>query len=128
MNKLLLLLGVCMLFCSCATQKYSQTTYIADYRSYSAEGFTISPSSSGFTYESVADFSIKFVVGKKKGYTNSSAQNSWEADIFNPGYDYMVSEMVKEAKSLGANAILNFRINIISGGYEASGFAVKLKK
>lgn len=136
MKKLLLLIGVCFALCSCVVQ-YSQTTYLADYRPYSAEGFTISPSSSGFTYESIGDLSIKFVIGKKKGYINSNVQNSWEADIFSPSYEYMVSEMVKEAKALGADALLNFNITPIIkrskygetiDGYIASGFAAKLNK
>lgn len=108
---------------------------MADYREYTADGFTITPSSSGFTYESVGDLSIKFTIGVKDGYINKEAK--WkEENVFKPSYDYMVAEIVKEAKSLGANALLNFNITpIIRGtkygevvdGYIASGFAVKLK-
>ncbi|WP_418409331.1 hypothetical protein [Alistipes sp.] len=136
MKKLLLLIGVCFALCSCVVQ-YSQTTYLADYRPYSAEGFTISPSSSGFTYESVGDLSIKFIKGVKKGYVNEDADDWRVENIFNPSYEYMVSEMVKEAKALGADALLNFNITPIIkrskygetiDGYIASGFAAKLNK
>ena len=51
MKKILLLLSACVVLSSCAIQKYSQKTYLADYREYTADGFTITPSSSGFTYE-----------------------------------------------------------------------------
>lgn len=135
MKKILLLLSACVVLSSCAIQKYSQKTYLADYREYAADGFTITPSSSGFTYESVGDLSIKFTIGVKDGYINKEAK--WkEENVFKPSYDYMVAEIVKEAKSLGANALLNFNITpIIRGtkygevvdGYIASGFAVKLK-
>ena len=63
------------------------------------------------------DILIRRLNGKKKMYLNRA-------------------EIVKEAKSLGANALLNFNITpIIRGtkygevvdGYIASGFAVKLK-
>ena len=49
MKKILLLLSACVVLSSCAIQKYSQKTYLADYREYTADGFTITPSSSGFT-------------------------------------------------------------------------------
>ena len=41
MKKILLLLSACVVLSSCAIQKYSQKTYLADYREYTADGFTI---------------------------------------------------------------------------------------
>ena len=81
MKKILLLLSACVVLSSCAIQKYSQKTYLADYREYTADGFTITPSSSGFTYESVGDLSIKFTIGVKDGYINKEAK--WkEENVF----------------------------------------------
>lgn len=126
MKRFLSLVAACCIFSSCSIQKYSQAVYLADYRAYSAEGFTITPSSSGFTYESIGDLSIEFVKGRKDGYTNEKARNPWE-NIYIPTHEYMVAEIVKEAKSLGANALLNSHIKATPNGYTASGFAVKLK-
>jgi len=113
-----------------------QTTYWADYSKYSKEGFTISPSSSGFTYESIGELEIVFKCGVKDGYTDPNIK-TYTSHMFFPDIDYIVKETVKEAKSKGANAILNFKIepqyqyNSYFGrryiGAVATGFAVKLK-
>lgn len=62
----LIVLGALALQGCAMYPKYSETVYFADYRPYTAEGFTISPSSSGFTYESIGDLEIMFVPGKMK--------------------------------------------------------------
>lgn len=62
----LIVLGALALQGCAMYPKYSETVYFADYRPYTAEGFTISPSSSGFTYESIGDLEIMFVPGKLK--------------------------------------------------------------
>ena len=134
MKKFLLLFTIAIFVCSCWVTKYSQTTYFADFRDYTKDGFTITPSSSGFTYKSIGDISIDFKIGKKDGYNNPDAEFGME-HIFVPTYDYITAEMVKKAKSLGANALLNYKVIPIYSaskygssiiGYSASGFAVNL--
>lgn len=149
----LIVLGALALQGCAMYPKYSETVYFADYRPYTAEGFTISPSSSGFTYESIGSLEIVFVPGTVKRNSNTlekelqSGDKAWyelsDGDygvtIYTPSYDLMVEKMVRKAKEMGADALLNFRIlpqieMVRSGGafYEhtkacvASGFAVKL--
>lgn len=138
MKKIIVSLLAMLILCSCASNKYMQTTYWADYSKYSKEGFTISPSSSGFTYESIGELEIVFKCGVKDGYTDPNIK-TYTSHMFYPNIDYIVKEAVKEAKSKGANAILNFKIEP-QYQYSASfyfdrryigavvtGFAVKLK-
>lgn len=116
-------------FIECAPQ-YRQETYLVDYRPYQKDGFTITPSSSGFVYESLGNIYIVFVDGVKKGYTNPNPQYPYQQNMFIHTYELMVSEMVKKTKELGANALLNFQIiqdTENPRAYIASGFAVKLK-
>ena len=127
MKRFFLLASIVVLLCSCGVTKYSQTVYLADFRPFTSDGFTVSPSSSGFTYESVGDISVEFIAGVDKSYTNPDPKMRYNKHWFTPSYDFMVAEIVREAKTLGANALLNFRIINIEGGYVACGFAVKLK-
>ena len=149
----LIVLGALALQGCAMYPKYSETVYFADYRPYTAEGFTISPSSSGFPYESIGSLEIVFVPGTVKRNSNTlekelqSGDKAWyelsDGDygvtIYTPSYDLMVEKMVRKAKEMGADALLNFRIlpqieMVRSGGafyehtkaYVASGFAVKL--
>lgn len=112
--------------------KYSQVTHFSDYRKYQEQGFTISPNSSGFVYESIGEIEMKFVDGKRDGYTNpDNLYSAGGIHYYKHTYDVMVDEMVNKAKELGANALLNFSISPASGpgyvGYIATGFAVNLK-
>lgn len=134
MKRFLLICIAAIITSSCGVTRYSQTTYLADFRAYAEDGFTVTPSSSGFIYKSVGDISMDFKIGKKDGYNNSDAEFGMN-HIFVPTYDYMTAEMVGKAKSLGADALLNYRVTPIYGvskfgssvvGYNASGFAAKL--
>lgn len=151
----LIVLGALALQGCAMYPKYSETVYFADYRPYTAEGFTISPSSSGFTYESIGALEIVFVPGTIKRDQNSPKEDLQSGDkawyelsdgnygvtIYTPSYDLMVEKMVRKAKEMGADALLNFRIipqtEMVRSGsqfyertkaYVASGFAVKLTK
>ncbi len=129
MKKIFFLFALVFAFTSCATM-YKQTVYVNDFRPYAEEGFTISTSYSGFTYESLGDIIIKFQAGIKKDYTNPNLP--YENHFFTPNAAYMTAEAVKAAKELGADAILGF--NIVSPvlaedkNYFVTGLAVKLHK
>lgn len=77
MKKFLLLFTIAIFVCSCGVTKYSQTTYFADFRDYTKDGFTITPSSSGFTYKSIGDISIDFKIGKKMDITIQMQSLEW---------------------------------------------------
>lgn len=143
MKKLLLSLTVFVML-GCSGRVYLQRTFIGDFREYSEAGFVISPSFTGFTYEPIGLIEMEFSSGEKKDYkaaTNKEqpvvlfGQTAPIGDVFFPTYDYVVSELVLEAKKLGANGILGLKIEskvtwknkskIVE--YKASGFGVKIK-
>lgn len=129
----------------CVGPRYSETVYFADYRPYTAEGFTISPSSSGFTYESIGDLEIVFMAGTLEDSVHTASatddlrtlrEYEERGRIYCPSYEEMTEKIVRRAQELGADALLNFRIRPIYVessytpiiGFTVSGFAVKLIK
>lgn len=118
------LFGFTCLLTSCTILDYQVTTYTADLRPFSRDGFFISPALSiAETYEPVSLLEISF----RAGYQNG--------EYFVPSYDEMLDKLAAEAKAHGANALLNCNIKAdISyskyetslNGYTASGYAVKI--
>lgn len=141
----LIVLGALALQGCAMYPKYSETVYFADYRPYTAEGFTISPSSSGFTYESIGDLEMVFIIGQLEDAANENGVEGLQTlreyeeqrEMYSPSYAEMTEKIVREAQKLGADALLNFRIRPLYSdpqtrfglvGFTVSGFAVKLTK
>lgn len=150
------------LLCGCSTQylsSYHEEVYFADYRTYAAEGFTISPVASGFTYEPIGELKIVCKPGTLKNPSEETdvQQDKFKAkwqieaenqqatsDLYMPTLTEMTDKIVDQARELGANALLNFNIEvrpttipasvngigtyIDSAEFVISGFAVKLKE
>ena len=136
--KKVLLLAVVVLLTSCGGVKFLQETYVNDFSDHTKNGFVISPYHEGYTYESVGLVEIKFQPGRKKGYINPLYHpRQWTGiprkDWFNPDYNYMLDELVKKAKEMGANGILDLKTttkvyNPRVTEITFSGFAVKIKE
>ena len=148
-SALVVIIGISL--CSCAPTyltRYSEATYFADYRPYTEAGFTISPTSSGFTYESIGEIQMIFSPGYKDAQTQDSTTSTVSTtgshtNLYMPDVEEMMNKIVRQAQELGANALLNFKIEaravtisatngiatttVPSVEYTLSGFAVKLK-
>lgn len=138
MKKLFLLALIALLITSCSAARFSQDVYISDFRPYTEDGFTISPYHEGYQYESVGLIDIEFTAGRKNGYVNpayhwrSSISGAKYKDWYQPDYAYMLDELVKKAKQMGANGILDLKCTSVYNGKTTvsviSGFAVKIKE
>lgn len=138
--KKILLAVIVVLITSCSAARFSQDVYISDFRPYTEDGFTISPYHEGYQYESVGLIDIEFTAGRKNGYVNpayhwrSSISGAKYKDWYQPDYDYMLNELVNQAKQMGANGILDLRCTVEYDHSEKttvsvmSGFAVIIKK
>lgn len=116
-------------FMACATLPYRETRYIIDYRPYLAEGVRISPTDNiGLPYDYLAEIMIEVAPGMKqsKVYTTSgdiiTKQEYRGSDI-----QELVKNFVECAKDLGADGIVNFKINVSQNGQSVKliGWAVK---
>lgn len=155
MKKFLLIAIVALSLSACAPL-YNQKAWVGDFRKYTEENFTISTLSTGFQYSPIGAVEIKFYDGyvKKDGvkekapstmakddpiYGNTNFKytlySKKKYDYFSPSYDYMLSELVAQAKELGATGILDLKIypTVIKRKYgsttfyTASGLAVKIQ-
>ena len=141
MRKILLI--IIILVCNgCSVLQYLSATYVNDFRKYQSKGFLITPSFSGFTYESIGEVRVKltnpFASGEEsddciksmnKDESTKAVMRYFEIETYNV-YDYATTRLVALAMEMGANAILNFQIQHITTlsdhAIEVSGFAVKL--
>lgn len=136
--KKILLAVIVVLITSCSVPRFYQDVYVNDFRPYTEDGFTISPYHEGYQYESIGLIDIEFTAGRKDGYVNASynwrsSQNGAKyKDWYQPDYAYMLDELVKKAKQMGANGILDLKCTSIYNGKTTvsviSGFAVKIKE
>ena len=153
MTKLISFLLVTFIMLGCSNLKevpsYSLLSMV-DFRKYSAEGFLITPEKFAGNYNSVGiiDYvkmpGAKYIVSKKlqnqekyKAYDPTSDSNfpQWFIETIN--MDQALDEVYKQCKNLGANAIINFNIEMNSEtwgtnpnqvnitGYRITGFAIK---
>lgn len=135
---------------------YSQKAWVGDFRKYTEENFVISTLSTGFQYSPIGEIEITFHAGyvkkdqvKEKApstmakddpiYGNTNFKGTFYSnkkyDYFSPSYDHMLSELVAQAKELGATGILDLKIypTVIKSKYgsttfyTASGLAVKIQ-
>jgi uncharacterized protein YbjQ (UPF0145 family) len=147
MKKLLVLLLIPLLS-SCYVQKYSESYFIADFRPYTDEGFTISPLANyASPYKSIGVISVEVIPGvdgsmaitrngQKQGdlYSGPSVPGKWRE----PTPEEMLDKLVEYAKSLGANGLLDCSFQEVRvqskaypnrdkiAYYRWSGFAVEL--
>lgn len=129
MKKIAVFVFIALFTSSCASM-YSETVYMADFRPYSEVGFFITPALSiNESYQSIGALEIEFTPGIR-------GKSSGRKIFYTPSYSEIMDKLVDQAVTVGANAILGFKItaNYSSGKvglreinhYTASGFAVKI--
>lgn len=129
--KRFILLGFILTLSSCFVYRpYSETVYTADFKPYTVDGFFITPASSiNEIYAPIALVEINFTPGVPDGGTNWSK-------YYHPSHSEMLDKLVLQAKKIGGNALLDFKITIVYNyskdgstsinHYIASGYAVKI--
>lgn len=128
MKRIILVLIIVLALGSCMTPRHAYVrTYVGDLSKYLKEGvavYPVAPSETGYKeYIPVAEIYVE------AGYGLDENEK-----IFDPTYEYMIEQLVSEAKKRGANCLFNVKINVGHDSEEeyslrctASGFAVKLK-
>lgn len=136
MKKSLITIVIAFLFVSCSFKEMDKLVYYSswDFSYYSMQGFLFTPESYLFDYESIGLIrvsifpEVKFNKDAVSDYDKKYAQGEIEtAEVIDSMY-YM-------AKDMGANAIINFKVEDISyvngpmivKGKLAQGFAIKRK-
>jgi uncharacterized protein YbjQ (UPF0145 family) len=148
MKKAFLLMAFALILAGCGTLKQTQRvvlTSFSDYRQYTEEGFLISPMTYTYNYESIGDLEIVLVPAQELKETPSlyAGSTATHKTLVNESISYneLVEMAVNQAKSKGADAIVNFSIkkedklepNRLYGGYievttyYISGFCIKRK-
>ena len=140
-----------LLFTSCASiPMYSEHVYSIDFRKYSEQGFIITPTDNiNREYTSLADIEMVFTFGytekkivTRRGFSQSEVKDDLYIDKntlrskkprgdnwFTPTPEYVLDQFVQYAKSIGADAIVNFKsikIESFPGKVTLSGFAIKI--
>jgi hypothetical protein len=139
MKRIVALGFMVLMLASCSTLKPTQRTvetYFSDYREYAKDGFLVSPCAYTYDFESVGELNIVITPAKvmverpSSNYYNSAAMiNTLDYEVI--PYSEMVDMAVKEAKSKGADAIVNFSITkeqtATEKYYHINGFCIKRK-
>lgn len=137
-----------LLFASCAPLKYSEEVYSMDFRKYSEQGFVITPTDNiNREYVSLLNVEMVFTSGftdseekfvERRGFSQSEIKDdlyrdrntlrvkkTQEDNWFMPTYEYMLDQFVQYAKSMGADAIVDFKM--IVNGDRVNGVLVNKK-
>lgn len=134
MKKILLLLALVLSLSSCGVL-YQEKGILVDLREYSGDkDFIINPSKiANGEFTPIGMLSLDFISGNKvndgmRKHVKSTGPYWYEAT-----YQRMVSRAVKEAKSVGANGIIDFNIKAVYASgkimyYEVTGIPVIYKK
>lgn len=144
MKKLLLIAFVAMLTSCTSTKFVSKNVYFLDFRPYSEKGFLMSTTLIGASYSSIGEINVTcqsgYILGDKKNkssdwhdqYTSSASitvtkktpRKQWTIDE-------VLAELYNEAKSVGANGVINIKVETnYSEGFTdfiISGLAVKIE-
>lgn len=153
MKKTVFILLAILMLPGCSTyHKFSKATYLNDVRRYSEHGFYITPLDLNKEYTPISNISIVMTPGvlqdqpkkTKKSFTKNlkiddmyysdgKSETKVSGEYLSVTYDKMLDELVSQAKSMGANAIINFKYYIDYGTknyfrevHTISGFAVKI--
>jgi len=146
----LLLLVAAVLVQSCSPKAMPRTviTSFADYSKYYSDGFLISPNPYPEKFVSIGEIFIIVVPGDKikqesKYFDSQTNTYNVVTKVFkeNISLDELTEIAVQQTKAKGANALVNFKIQIINNQtysnlykryipvfshYEISGFAIKI--
>lgn len=137
-----------LLFAACAPLKYSEEVYSMDFRKYSEQGFVITPTDNiNREYVSLSNVEMVFTSGftdseekfvERRGFSQSEIKDdlyrdrntlrvkkTQEDNWFMPTYEYMLDQFVQYAKSMGADAIVDFKM--IVNGDRVNGVLVNKK-
>lgn len=145
MRKILLLIALSAIVCSCATvdfrTPYVKSHGVIDYSDYLSKGFFITESNSvNFDYEPIG--SVTSVVKSGWEVLNQTKQRVTSVDDVYGSYnrskvkygDYVsatledaIEDLYSAAIALGANGVINFRVTSTEGEYVASGMLIKRK-
>lgn len=125
MKRLCLIIFTAVLFTSCAsTVQLNSTTYFFDFREYTEQGLFIYPyHPATINYHPVGQISVEA--------RDVLSYDSWIGGEVSNGQkdiDGAMKQLVKDAKSFGADCIFDFKIVRSDGHCRLSGFAVKLLK
>ena len=122
----------------CTRDMYTESVYVVDYREYTKDGFTISPTVTGFNYQPISNIEVVFTVGKlRKGETAENLRlivpyegyTGKTNNEYAPSSKRMMDKIVSEAKKMGANGLIDFKTtyNARNRAWVASGIAVIIK-
>lgn len=111
-------IGALLILSSCSVPQLAIFSFV-DFTKYTKEGFLVTPAESvAQKYESIGIVSYTY----RPEYDTMNGYNQSPNDIYN----YALSELVKESKKKGANAILNFFVEQDGAAIIVSGYAVKI--
>ncbi len=156
MKKLISILSIIALFMSCITElkiiNPQSTLSKIDFRKYSTAGFLITPEKYMGEYQSIGmvDYvrkpganymTVATKPDERYGSSNTQIYISEKAWRVDPVYlDEVIDELYKQCVELGADALINFKVEITEdnynnianpvtiNGYRISGFAIKRAK
>lgn len=147
MKKVFIIIAAALLFASCSTlrptQRVSQTIF-SDYRQYTEQGFLISPNAYPGEFDAVGEINLIVTPALVKTeiqslYAGGGTRMGIAYEKIS--YDELVAMAVKEAKGKGADALVNFAIDVqeissvdkMYGGYTTGykyyvkGYCIKRK-
>ena len=135
-----LLAFIAILFSSCGSMRYSETTYVFDYTDHEDESFIISPTITGFNYEALAKIHVTFHEGNANKDIDTQdlekRENLHGKMKYYPTSRRILNKCIKEAKKFGDDALIGFivteevntKYGTKTGRMDAEGIAVKIRK
>lgn len=134
-----MLIMFAIILASCSP-KFYETSNVLNFQDYTGKDFIINPTSvSNGDFEPLGTISNYFHIGKPgKGDEHKVTERTHKSfgNVYHDGYDvsfeYMMKKTIQDAKNIGANGIIEFKILDIMNknvriGYRMEGTAVKFK-
>lgn len=138
MKKFLLLFAIAVL--SSCSAKFYETSSVVDFTKYTGDDFIINPTSvSNGEFKPIGTISNYFNIGKAKvGDEDKVTSRTYKmhGNTYTEGldvsFDYMMNKTIKDAKALGGNGIIEFKmLDVMKGntklGYRVEGTVVIFK-
>ena len=134
-SRLLALIAVSFLAIACTKARIvPRSTLVAgiDFSKYMAQGFLFTPEMYDGPYASVGLISVTMSPEAKQVAHPNGGYMVWEIELIST--EELVARMHEEAKQMGADAIVNFRIRVVEEAldtfknrpvFEVSGFAIR---